>query len=343
MRIAVVYLTRNGARLAERVAEALREHSVEAFGKHGGFGRAIEEPLPRLFARLVKGYDAVVCIMALGIVVRTLAKHLRSKQSDPPVLCIDELGRHVISVASGHRGANRLAELIASRINAEPVITTSTDVQGLVSVEELAERFKLVLERGDAKAVNSAIANHRRVAIFTDLAIEAEPFDSYSILELSRRECDACVVITNKLLQPPAKPYVLLRPKNLILGVGARRGVEKEHMLSAISLALSEAGLSAASVRAIATIPRKAKEPGIAAAAASLGVPIVEVPIEEIKKVEGRFKGSEFVRQSVGVASVAEPCACIASGGGRLLLRKRAYGGVTIAIAEVEHAQHGHS
>ncbi len=343
MRIAVVYLTRNGARLAERVAEALPEHSVEAFGKHGGFGRAIEEPLSQLFARLVKGYDAIVCIMALGIVVRSLAKHLKSKQSDPAVVCIDELGRHVISVASGHRGANRLAELIASRIGAEPVITTSTDVQGLPSVEEFAEVHSLVIDEGDIKAVNAAIANQRRVVVFTDLKLEAEFFDVHPLRELSDAACDACIVVTSRLVEPPAIPHVLLRPKNLVLGIGARRGVDKERVLSAISRALSEAGLSVASVRAIATVPAKAKEPGIAAAAASLQVPIVEVSIEEIRKVEGRFRGSDFVRQSIGVASVAEPCAHLASGGGRLLAGKKAYGGVTIAIAEVEHAQHGHS
>ncbi|NOZ58010.1 MAG: cobalt-precorrin 5A hydrolase [Euryarchaeota archaeon] len=338
MRIAVVYLTRNGARLARRIAGALPEHQVEAFGRHGSFGKKLEEPLSQFFARALRSFDAVVCIMALGIVVRTLAKNLRGKGHDPAVLCIDELGRHVISVVSGHRGANRLAELVASRIDAEPVITTSTDVQGLPSVEELAERLKLVVEEGDLKAVNAAIANHRKVVVFTDLKIEVEPFEVRPLEELPRCEGDACIVITNRLLGPPPRPFALLRPKNLVLGVGARRGVAKERVLSAIRGALREARLSIASVRAIATLPGKAEEPGIAQAAASLGVEVVSVPVEEVRRVEGRFRGSEFVRRSVGVAVVAEPCAFLASGGGRLLLGKRAYGGVTIAIAEVEHA-----
>jgi cobalt-precorrin 5A hydrolase len=344
MRIAVVYLTKNGARLAERLVKALPEHEVEAFGKNASFGTELSKPLSQFFAEALRSFDAIVCIMALGIVVRTLAKHLTHKRTDPAIVCIDELGRHVISVASGHRGANSLAKLIASRINAEPVITTSTDVQGLASVEEIAERFNLAIDEGDLKAVNAAIANHRRVAIFTDLAIEVEPFESHPIVELSRKECDAYVVITNKLVQLPTKPYVLLRPKNLILGIGARKGIKKEKVLSAISHALREAELSMASIKALATIPQKAEEPGIARAAASLGLSIVSVPIDEVKRVEERFQGSEFVRRSVGIAAVAEPCAYIASGKGKLLLSKRAYGGVTIAIAEeARDAEHRHS
>lgn len=330
----MVYLTENGARLAERLADALPEHRVEAFGRHGGYGRELSEPLSRFFGRALRSYDALVCIMALGIVVRSLAKYLRNKRTDPAVVCIDELGRHVISVASGHRGANALAELIANRIGATPVITTSTDVQGLLSVEGLAERFGLAVGEGDLKAVNAAIANHRRVAIFTELAIEVEPFESYGIEELESAECDACIVITSRLVSPPSKPYVLLRPENLILGIGARKGIEKEEVLNAIEAALREVGLSRRSVKALATIPRKAEEPGIAQAAASLGVRVLSVPTDEVRRVEERFQGSELVKRSVGVAAVAEPCAYIASGGGKLLLSKRAYGRVTIAIAE---------
>ncbi|WP_456474290.1 cobalt-precorrin 5A hydrolase [Candidatus Pyrohabitans sp.] len=333
MRIAVVYLTENGARLAERLAGALPEHRVEVFGRHGGYGRELSEPLSRFFGRTLRSYDALVCIMALGIVVRSLAKHLRNKRTDPAVVCIDELGRHVISVASGHRGANALAGLIANRIGATPVITTSTDVQGLACVEEIDGRFGAV-EEGDVKAVNAAIANHRRVAIFTELAIDVEPFERYGIEELESVECDACIVITSRLVSPPSKPYVLLRPENLILGIGARRGIEKEEVLNAIEAALRDAKLSRASVKALATIPRKAEEPGIAQAAASLGVRVVSVPVDEVKRVEEHFRGSELVKRSVGVAAVAEPCAYIASGGGKLLLGKRAYGRVTIAIAE---------
>ena len=54
-------------------------------------------------------YDAFVFIGAMGICVRTIAPYIEDKHTDPAVVCIDSLGRHIISVLSGHiGGANDL-------------------------------------------------------------------------------------------------------------------------------------------------------------------------------------------------------------------------------------------
>jgi cobalt-precorrin 5A hydrolase len=75
----------------------------------------------------------LVCVMALGIVVRILGPCAKDKKTDPPVVVVDEAGRFAISVLGGHEGgANELANQVARTIGAIPVITTASEVLGLV-------------------------------------------------------------------------------------------------------------------------------------------------------------------------------------------------------------------
>ena len=61
-----------------------------------------------------------------GIVLRAIAPVMVSKQQDPPVVVLDEAGRFVVPLLSGHEGgANELARQLAEKIGAELVITTA--------------------------------------------------------------------------------------------------------------------------------------------------------------------------------------------------------------------------
>ena len=77
-------------------------------------------------------FDAFIFIGAMGICVRTIAPYVKDKHTDPAVVCIDSMGKNVISVLSGHiGGANDLTHQVAEILGANPVITTQSDNAGL--------------------------------------------------------------------------------------------------------------------------------------------------------------------------------------------------------------------
>ena len=98
-------------------------------------------------------------IGACGIAVRAIAPLCRDKAADPAVLVMDEMGRHIIPILSGHiGGANDLALLLAERTGAEPVLTTATDVRGVPAIDSWAMKNDCAIENKAAIQAVSAAA-----------------------------------------------------------------------------------------------------------------------------------------------------------------------------------------
>jgi cobalt-precorrin 5A hydrolase len=73
-------------------------------------------------------YEGFVCVMAAGIVVRSLSTMIPDKRTGPGVVVCDEFGRHAISLLGGHEGgANELAHRVACKTGCVPIITTGTE------------------------------------------------------------------------------------------------------------------------------------------------------------------------------------------------------------------------
>lgn len=121
--------------------------------------------------------------------------------------------------------------------------------------------------------------------------------------------------------------------KNLIVGIGCRKGTPAEAIVAAVGQAISLCGGSVPRVRLLATADVKAQEPGLLEAAAQLGVPLRIVPSDEIRGSVYSFQHSEFVQNMVDLPAVAEPAALLAGRRTRLLLPRTALGGVMVAVA----------
>ena len=168
-RTAIWAITPNGADLARSMAREMTGSRLflservagEADGAIG-FKRlkdAINSQFPR--------YTSHVFIMATGIVVRTIGKHLIHKTKDPAVVVCDEAGQFAISLVSGHvGGANNLARKVARITGGQPVITTATDVNRVPAIDVIAVQAGLAIENPEAiKAVNMALLTGQPVAL----------------------------------------------------------------------------------------------------------------------------------------------------------------------------------
>ena len=103
--------------------------------------------------------DAIVFVTASGIAVRSVAEHLTHKSQDPAIVCMDECGKHVISLVSGHAGgANALTQMLADVMWATPVITTATDVEGQFSIDDYAREHNFVVtDWAKAKTISAEV------------------------------------------------------------------------------------------------------------------------------------------------------------------------------------------
>ena len=145
---------------------------------------------------------------------------------------------------------------------------------------------------------------------------------------------ELAVAVGNILAAEPVISTTTEALKRVIVGVGCRRGVKSEKIVAAIQAALKEADLNLPQVRLLSSASIKADEEGLLAAARELGVPLRFMTAEEIRMSVREFDHSPFVEEKVNLPAVAEPCALLAGRRTRLVLPKRSYDGITIALAE---------
>ena len=117
----------------------------------------------------------------------------------------------------------------------------------------------------------------------------------------------------------------------MIIGIGTRRGVTSKEVIYAINKALREINAEPGSVRSLASSVMKENEAGLLEAAQLLGIDIEFLPHEVLNKYDAP-SGSQAKR--FGLKGVAEPAALALSDNKELILRKKIYGRITIAIAK---------
>ena len=169
MKCAYLAFTDKGLALAQRLAEV----SPGTVARCGADGVSLSAWTARQFADA----DALVFIGAVGIAVRAVAPHCRSKAVDPAVVVLDEQGQFAVSLLSGHLGgANDLTRRLAAACSAVPVITTATDARGIFAVDEWAVRQNCaVAEPERIKYISSALLEGELVRFFSDWRIAGEP------------------------------------------------------------------------------------------------------------------------------------------------------------------------
>lgn len=339
MKLAVIAFTRAGSRYAVRIKEMMEERGdcCEAYGKGKEAAQwgicAVQEPLRDWTERAFQECDALVFVGAAGIAVRAVAPFVKSKASDPAVLCMDEQGHFVISLLSGHLGgANELTRTIAAELGALPVITTATDAGGRFSVDDFARRENLYLDSLKlAKEIAADVLELRTISVYSDFEL-CGPVPPGLCVQ-NRGELGISISLDESY--DPFPRTLHLVPRITVLGIGCKKGTPAEKIERIVKRVMEQNQLSMHSLAKVASIDLKKEEPGLLEFCGKYGLPLLTYTAEELSGTEHEeeLSESEFVKQVTGVGSVCERSALRASGRKRLLQGKTAADGVTLAIA----------
>ena len=234
MTTAVIAFTRRGAALGRSLADALGGslHVPARFAPEVGAEAyaSLEGWTAWAWARA----DALVFVGAAGIAVRAIAPHVRDKFSDPAVVSVDEAGRFVVPLLSGHvGGANELARRVAALTGGQAAVSTATDVNGLFAVDVWArERGMAITDRVLAQEVSAALLEGRPVGFASDFGHPCPEGLTAGPAELG-------VWITDRTGEGPFPRTLRLVPRSLILGIGCRRGTPEAAIAAAADAALA--------------------------------------------------------------------------------------------------------
>ncbi len=344
MRIKLIGFSSAGCSLVERISEGLSSqgNECEAYGKCTFVSECNVSPVTQTLhtwtEKAFQDSDAIVFVGAAGIAVRAIAPFVKTKVADPAIIVLDEKGTYSLPLLSGHiGGANSLAKSIAELIGAEAVITTATDINGKFSVDSFAEeRGMHISSMSCAKDISTHILEKGSVGFKSDFPVDGKLPDGLTYAE----DGDIGVHITSSDLKGPFGKTLNLIPKTIVVGLGCRKDTPAEKIEELVIKVLKSNELSIHSMNAVASIDLKMNEPGILSFCKKYGLEASFFSKEELETVEGDFSESSFVKNIAGVGNVCERAALKASNDGRLIQKKVAEDGVTVALASEFYIVH---
>ena len=334
MKLAIISVSDKGQELAKRLSQKIDSDSTII--KCDMYHKNVKRYFPILFYE----YDAIIAIMASGILIRSIAPLIESKTTDPAVLNIDDNGNFVISTLSGHLGgANDLTVKIAGLLDATPVITTSTDVNNKLGIDVLAKDLYLSIDNTkEILFFNKAILEGREIS----LTVNPDKNFKYLFEYLNNNTFEINVSIYYSSKVNPDEIQVtldghemILRERKIVVGIGCRRGKECEKIHHGLVESLNDLKLIPSRVNMLASAEIKKDEEGILELSEKLDVPVYFVELDKLKLFKSRdVARSEFVYSKFGIYGVCEPSALIMAGiDSKLIYKKTSYDGVTIAVA----------
>ncbi|NDV19674.1 cobalamin biosynthesis protein CbiG [Pseudodesulfovibrio sp. JC047] len=337
-KIAYYALTSKGHTIVSRLAVKLGG-TVYASRRLEAEGATPFDSLSDLIAATFNAFDAHVFVAASGIVVRCLAPHLQSKETDPAVVCLDQEGKFAISLLSGHLGgANELATQCARVMDGQPVITTATDSVGVLSIDMLAQSRGLAIgDISKVKYVNMALLEGLLVQLhdpedWLGLAWNMNFEGVNSVEDWDTSRPGVWVSWQNDC----PEGALCLHPRTLHMGIGCRRDVSKEEILDHVHTIFAAKGLALKSVASLGSVEAKRNEVGLLEAAEDFGVEPVFYSTKQLASIDVPSP-SDMVLAHMAVPSVAEASALLASHGGELIVTKQKTSTVTLAVARTRN------
>lgn len=364
MRLVIFSFTDKGSALSALLKQHLfaegyecEGYAVERFARKYGL-----RPCPgdwKAYLGEIWGECAVLFVGAAGIAVRMIAPYVRDKFADSAVVVMDEKGQFAIPILSGHvGGAVELARSAAKCTGGTAVITTATDVQERFAVDVFAKKNELFLtDRECAKRISAALLEGKEIGIFVRPASKASDAREISgnlpeglrlcrsVEELEKYEYGIFITDSSReaedVKSSSPKQILTLLPRNVVIGIGCRRGLDASRIREGVCRTLGELGICREQVAAIVSIDLKKEEQGILRTAEEYQVPFLTFTAEELRTTGEVSAGSSFVEKVTGVDNVCERAVKYAcKEGGDILLAKTCLDGMTIAVGRKKQELH---
>lgn len=320
--IVIISVTEKGNSIGRQIQSSIGGDLFESFDVK-------ERTLKEITREAFDKYKGIVFISSTGIAVRSIAEFLKGKDKDPAVVVVDVCSKFSISLVSGHLGgANELTLEISKVLSNTAVITTATDNLDIMAPDVIAKNNNLIIDSlKECKELASSIVNGKKVFFLDERKLIPCP-KGYEITDTLQENT---LWITDKDKEVPTVTKLIR--KDLVLGIGCRRGTKKEKIYSLIEEVMQKNNLSLKAIKNISSIDVKSNEEGLLEVAKDLQVPLSFFSRDEIKIVEDKYIGSEFVKNTVGVKAVCEPVIELSSA--EIIINKIKRDGITLAIGRV--------
>lgn len=360
---AVYAITKHGIAIAERLMAELPDADLFVSEKLFGQTRHPQaKPMPLPMGPLLRdtftAYDCHLFVISVGAVVRMVAPLLQNKKVDPAIVCVDDAARYSICVLSGHVGrGNAFTERVAQALGAQAIITTASDVRGTLTVDILGRDLGWTLDDIDRHVTRgcAAVVNQTPVMLvqecgepdFWPLDKSLPPGVRYttSLDGVDPKAFEILLVASDRDVRASHPQHwdnaIIYRPKSLILGIGCDKDTPAALVERGVDTLLQRHGLAKASVKALATITQKAREPALLALSEKYEWPLHVFTPEVLDVVPGIENPSDTVKKYVGSRGVAEPACLQAAGADKLLVPKQVYTepdagrNMTLAVARI--------
>jgi len=337
MKIALVTINQPSLSSACKLLPYLDGFSVDVYGKkdlqHNLKDLHLYHKLDDILPTAWTNYDAIICILAMGAVVRKIAPLLVDKATDPAVIVINLALDKIVPLLSGHLGgANELADTLVSKIpNAINFISTATDQTNTLAFEMEAKKNGWKIENLKSLAnISNRLLNKQVVKVATYKNVFDSISNKQNLELITFDELDENSVIINPLINNAKN--LLLKPK-IYLGIGCNRDTSFNEIHEAVELFLQKYSLTIADVKGIASFEAKQDEKGLLEFAKVNNFEIQFYKKDDINALENDFSKSASTK-FFGLKGVAEPSAILASKYKELIIKKEVYNKkITIAGA----------
>ena len=290
------------------------------------------DKLDDILAPAWEKYDAIICILAMGAVVRKIAPFLKGKDIDPAIIVINLALDKLVPLLSGHiGGANELSDIIAHRLEGcINFVTTATDQTKTIAFDMVAKKNDWGIENLKELAnISNRLLNKQKVKVATYKNI-FETLPSKENLEL----IDFNNIDENSVtISPIIKNKTLTLVPKIYLGIGCNRDTPFEIIEKSVLEFLNKYNLTIKDIKNIASFEAKKNEIGILEFAKKYNFDIKFYQKEDINKLDYKFSKSASTK-FFGLKGVAEPSAILISQYKELIIKKEVYDkSVTIAGA----------